>query len=277
MVCLATSDQAQAAVQLPLQSLLMPVSACVVYPCESSKPLTKWDRTCDGDRHQAKRIGKEPEPALLKAPTDVPNIMGVLRSNMINITSASVQQNLWRDGNNHRSFVTGPEQKYDEAFWVSVMPAGTTTGPLRQHSIRLSSTADCQVVGSDEFPSKCDGFSTALEGFGVGIRICMPDNYKHAEVERVLPPPRQQKDIEEFLFIDAQISSEASQAHDFISDPAENVTIMCTAKTTRAFFELGNFYTKLRPSGIVGLWPTDAEMREEFHDYDWLGNLITAQ
>ncbi|KAH0432391.1 hypothetical protein CcaCcLH18_06471 [Colletotrichum camelliae] len=274
---IATALLLLVAAQLPLQSLLMPMSARVVYLCDSSQHLTKWDRTCDGEMYRAKRVGIEPEPALLRVSTDFPNIISPVRSKLASITSADVQENLWRDGNTDRSFVTGSDQKYDAAFWVSSVPAGTTTGPLRQHSMRFNSTADCQVATREDFPSDCVGYSTTLEGFGVIIKVCMPDDSKNPEVERAPLPPRRRQDIDEVVFIDAQISPEALQASDFVSDPAENVTLKCTAKTTRAFFELGNFYTKLNQSGIVDEWPSDEVMKAQYHDYNWSGNLITSE
>ncbi|KAL0931957.1 uncharacterized protein CTRU02_212910 [Colletotrichum truncatum] len=264
-----------AGVQYPLQSVLMPMSSRVVYPCESSRHLTKWDRTCDGAGYRAERLGKEPEPTLLREPNDVPHVIDVVRSRMTNITSADIQDNLWRGNNTHRSFLVGVDQKYDDSFWVSALSAGITTGPLRQHSMRLNSTADCQVTNRDEFPSHCDGYATSIEGFGVMIRTCLPDKFNNVAIERSPLPARRRQDIEEVLFIDAQISPEAAQAPDFLLDAAENVTIQCVSKTTRAFFELGNFHNELHPSEIVEEWPSDDEMRARFHDYDWSGNLIT--
>ncbi|KAF6820573.1 hypothetical protein CSOJ01_00829 [Colletotrichum sojae] len=271
---LATGLLLLAALQVPLQSLLMPMSSRVVYPCESSRRLTKWDHTCNGPRYHAQKVGNEPELASLREFDDVPRIVDTVRAKLADITSADIQDNLWRELDNHRSFLTGNDQKYDDNFWVSAIPAGSTTGPLRQHSMRINSTADCQAVSSEEFPGSCS-YSTSLEGFGVAVKTCMPENPSDNAVKRSSLPPRRRQDVEETLFISAKISPEASQTAVFLSDPAENVTIKCVAKTTRAFFELGNFHTDLVPSEIVNEWPTDDEMKAHFHDYDWLGNLIT--
>ncbi|KAK1580516.1 uncharacterized protein LY79DRAFT_520656 [Colletotrichum navitas] len=265
---LATGLLLLAAVQPPLQSLLMPASSRLVYPCDSSRHLIKWDRSCDGVETRAQKVGKDAEPVLLRE-TGASPIVGAVRSNMVNITSADIQENLWRDGDTQRSFMTGEAQAYNESFWVSAVPAGATTGPLRQHSIRLSSSAECEVAGRDAFPVSCDGYATSLEGFGVVVRTCMPGS--HTNTDNGIPPRRRQ-DVEETLFIDAQISAEAAKSKDFLPEPAENVTIKCVARTTRAFFEIGNLHTGSRPSDIVDEWPSDMA---HFHDYDWLGNLIT--
>ncbi|WQF76231.1 hypothetical protein CDEST_01245 [Colletotrichum destructivum] len=267
---LATGLLLLAAVQPALQALLMPATGRLVYPCDSSRHLSKWDRTCDGAGHRAERIGRDAEPVLLRE-ADAPPIVSAVRSRLVNVTSADIQENLWRDGDTHRSFTTGEYQQYNDSFWVSAVPAGATTGPLRQHSIRLSSSADCKAAGRDEFPARCDGYATSIEGFGVVVRTCMPGS--HANTANGVPPRRRQ-DVEEVLFIDAQISAEAAASRDFLPEPAENVTIRCVARTTRAFFEIANAHPGSRPSEMLDEWPTDEEMTH-FHDYDWLGNLIT--
>ncbi|KAK1984801.1 hypothetical protein LZ30DRAFT_585431 [Colletotrichum cereale] len=265
---LATGLLLLAAVQPPLQALLMPASNRLLYPCDSSRQLSKWDRSCDGVETRTQKVGKDAEPVLLRE-TGAPLIVDAVRSKMVNITSADIQENLWRDEDTQRSFMTGENQTYNESFWVSAVSAGATTGPLRQHSIRLSSSAECEVADRDAFPVSCDGYATFLEGFGIVVRTCMPGSHTNT-VNGV--PPRRRQDVEETLFIDAQISAEAANSKDFLPEPAENVTIKCVAKTTRAFFEIGNLHTGSRPSEIVDEWPADMT---HFHDYDWLGNLIT--
>ncbi|KAK2031862.1 hypothetical protein LX32DRAFT_612935 [Colletotrichum zoysiae] len=267
---LATGLLLLAAVQPPLQALSMPATSRLVYPCDSSRRLDKWDRSCDGVETRAQKVGKDAEPVLLRE-TSAPLIVGAVRSKMVNITSADIQENLWRDGDTQRSFMTGEAQAYNESFWVSAVPSGATTGPLRQHSIRLSSSVGCQAAGRDAFPVSCDGYATSLEGFGVVVRTCMPGSRENTDNGI---PPRRRRDVEETLFIDAQIGAEAARSKDFLPEPAENVTIKCVARTTRAFFEIGNLHTGTRPSGIVDEWPADEDMAH-FHDYDWLGNLIT--
>lgn len=252
------------------------MSSRVVYPCESSTHLTKWDHTCNGPRYHAQKVGNEPELASLRDYDDVPRIVDTVRAKLADITSADIQDNLWRSLDSHRSFLTGNDQKYDDNFWVSAIPAGSTTGPLRQHSMRINSTADCQAVSREEFPTSCS-YSTSLEGFGIVIKTCMPENASDHAVRQLSLPPRRRQDVEETLFVNAQISPEASETAVFLSDPAENVTIKCVATTTRAFFELGNFHTDLQPSEILNEWPTDEEMKAHFHDYDWLGNLISKE
>ncbi|KAK1967095.1 hypothetical protein LY78DRAFT_577074 [Colletotrichum sublineola] len=269
---LATGLLMLAAVQPPLQALLMPASSRLVYPCDSSRHLSKWDRSCDGAKTRAQKVGKDAEPVLLRE-TGASLIVGAVRSRMVNITSSDIQENLWRDGDTQRSFMTGETQAYNESFWVSAVPAGTTTGPLRQHSIRLSSSVECDVAGRDAFPVSCDGYATSLEGFGVVLRTCMPGS--HTNTDNGFPA-RRRRDVEEILFVDAQISAEAAKSKDFLPEPAENITIKCVARTTRAFFEIGNLHTGSRPSDIVDEWPADEDMAR-FHDYDWLGNLITNE
>ncbi|KAK2003630.1 hypothetical protein LX36DRAFT_677460 [Colletotrichum falcatum] len=267
---LATGLLLLAAAQPPLQALLMPASSRLVYPCDSPRRLSKWDRSCDGVESRAQRVGKDAEPVLLRE-AGAPLIVGAVRSRMVNITSADVQENLWRDGDTQRSFMTGEAQAYNESFWVSAVPAGATTGPLRQHSIRLSSSVECEATGRDAFPASCDGYATSLEGFGVVVRTCMPGSRANTASG---VPPRRRQDVEETLFVDARIGAEAAEPKDFLAEPAENVTIRCVARTTRAFFEIGNLHTGSRPSDMVDQWPSDQDMAR-FHDYDWLGNLIT--
>ncbi|KZL80755.1 hypothetical protein CI238_09188, partial [Colletotrichum incanum] len=267
---LATGLLLLTAVQPPLQALLMPASSRLVYPCDSPRHLGKWDRTCDGMGGHAQKVGKDAEPVLLRE-ADAPLIVSAVRSKMVSITSSDIQENLWRDGDTHRSFTTGEHQTYNDSFWVSAVPSGAMTGPLRQHSIRLSSSVDCVVASRDEFPASCEGYATSLEGFGVVVRTCMPGS--RANTANGVPPRRRQ-DVEEVLLIDAQISEEAAKSKDLLQEPAENVTIKCVAKTTRAFFEIDNLHRESRPSEIIDEWPTDEDM-VHFHDYDWLGKLIT--
>ncbi|TDZ29290.1 hypothetical protein C8035_v011289 [Colletotrichum spinosum] len=103
----------------------------------------------------------------------------------------------------------------------------------------------------------------------------MPVEAAEHAAERSPLPPRRRQDIEETLFIEARIGPEAARASDFESISADNFTVKCAARTTRAFFELPNLHTDLRPSAPIDEWPLDEDMEAKFHDYDWDGNLIT--
>ena len=74
-----------------------------------------------------------------------------------------------------------------DTYFVSALTNDTSTGILREHAIRLNSTANCEPILEEAFPSSCGGkhpFVTSIDRpEGLSIDICLPGDYTATGVE----------------------------------------------------------------------------------------------
>ncbi|KAI4646106.1 uncharacterized protein J4E79_010615 [Alternaria viburni] len=151
-------------------------------------------------------------------------------------------------------------------FFVAGVPAGTTTGVLRQHLMRLSSSIQCQEVDPSEFPSQCPGdqpFTVSWDVLDTKVRMCVPGDYTAFPWD--LSRGRQEH-IEE-IHIDV---NDTSIADDFDSTNLmwdTSYSIRCTATTIRGYFEMGNNWNHNTYGPLLERWPDTAQMAEDFNDW----------
>lgn len=82
-------------------------------------------------------------------------------------------------------------------YFVSALPNNTFTGVLREHVLRLNSSAECKRIDETAFPATCDGLnpivatyssqvkntydnSTDLGNFEIGV--CVPGDFSISPV-----------------------------------------------------------------------------------------------
>ncbi|KAI7157093.1 hypothetical protein KC349_g5825 [Hortaea werneckii] len=161
---------------------------------------------------------------------------------------------------------TGSEYPHD--FFVSAVPRDTTTGVLRQHAMRMNSSAECADISQDEFPSQCGGdlpFSTSYDaGNETQIRICVPGNHTQSPWSLT----RDRQDIEEEMFIDftsyVDPDTRSGAANVF---RGRNFTAHCTTKSTRGYFELANYRNNYTAQPLMDKWPDRETLQTDFNDY----------
>ncbi len=219
-------------------------------------------------------VGDDPEPYDLQ---NVPlgPVLARVTQNLITGDSTEVQPQLWQEyvdplltdssaaGTlgyhlDQRSFLDN-----GSIYFVSALENGTTTGVLREHAIRMNSSVNCGSSDPANFPSICPGafpFTTSYEvnrtdlGLQLLVRICAPGNYQESPWSR----SRDRQDVKEELYIDLSASP--------TFDPGLNVSIYCTASTTRAYFELGNYFNGYVHQPLLEHWPDPDTMLTDFND-----------
>ncbi|KAI7554497.1 hypothetical protein KC331_g507 [Hortaea werneckii] len=178
-------------------------------------------------------------------------------------------KNSWLSNSLKWFFGSIPEEsEYPHDFFVSAVPRDTTTGVLRQHAMRMNSSAECADISQDEFPSQCDGdlpFSTFYDaGNLTQIRICVPGNHTQSPWSLT----RDRQDIEEEIFIhfttyiDPDTRSGAADVF-----RGRNFTAHCTTKSTRGYFELANYRNNYTAQPLMAKWPDKETLQTDFNDY----------
>jgi hypothetical protein len=192
------------AVQRPLYQILVGVSTVNVPTC---RDIPSWyDRgdNCTGVQlYQA--IGRDIEPAQMAIAEQLV-IQSRVASDLLSISIDESQSNLWSVNATYKAlpnsfgpliFDLRPKSLrhwiFDRAratriteepvpdFFVAGLPAGTTTGVLRQHLMRLNSSISCKEIDSGAFPSSCPGDRPFTMSWprviDTDVRICVPENY----------------------------------------------------------------------------------------------------
>lgn len=156
---------------------------------------------------------------------------------------------------------------------VGALPQGTTTGVLREHIMRLNSSASCVSLEASAFPATCSGadpFQASLEYKGLyqwgtdnknisTIEICAPGDL--GKTPWTLSRNRQDLSEEVFLRIK--------------EDRYDDEVLHCTGRTTRGYFELGNVHNGDVYGPLLEKWPGNngsSLAEHHFNDYmkyDW--------
>ncbi|EGY22280.1 uncharacterized protein VDAG_03718 [Verticillium dahliae VdLs.17] len=194
-------------------------------------------------------------------------LLNVMDERLRSVTSRSIEPQLWRGNGTNQTMVAGEvfdsAPVFSDAFWVSSVPSGSTTGGLRMRSLRLNSSSECASIAADEFPSNCPGqfpFLTDYTGNGISIRVCVPDG-KDGKPWGAM---RDRQDIEEEMYLDARLASDAGDAT--LNDDFQNFTILCVGRSTMGYFELGNLHNQEQPSELLAQW-LDPDETDDFDDY----------
>lgn len=158
------------------------------------------------------------------------------------------------------------EEMKGYTYFVSSLTNRTSTGILRQLSMRLNSTTSCADEEVSAFPATCSGerpFASDLSLAGVNISICAPGNYEQTPWTL----SRDRQDISEELWI--QLSLDSSSEGDSLMQQwgFQNWTLHCKTDTTRGYFEIPNAHTNNNPGPLRETWPSREEMASDWNDY----------
>ncbi|RNJ52490.1 hypothetical protein D7B24_003400 [Verticillium nonalfalfae] len=242
------------AIQLPLRTYLAPIG--------SRPAIFARDTSSTGARSLAFDIDPGTIPEIPRQP-----LLNVMDERLRTLTSRSIQPQLWRSNGTSQTMDAGEGFNFApvsaDAFWVSSVPSGSTTGGLRMRSLRLNSSSECASIAADEFPSNCSGqfpFLTNYTGNGISIRVCVPDG----KDGKPWGATRDRQDIEEEMYLDAKLASDAGDAT--LNDDLHNFTIRCVGRSTMGYFELGNLYNQEQPSELLAQW-LDPNETNDFDDY----------
>ncbi|KAM0275907.1 hypothetical protein ACHAQH_007294 [Verticillium albo-atrum] len=262
-------------VQLPLRTYLAPIDSRPAFVCDDTHEGSKWTPSCesftsifaaDTSSTGAESLAFDIDPGTIAEMHRQP-MLDAIDERLRTVTSRSIQPHLWRGNGTDETIVAregfAAVPIFQNAFWASSAPSGSTTGGLRLHSLRLNSSSECESIGDDQFPSECSGqypFSANYTGNGISIRVCVPDDKGGKPWEA----HRDRQDIEEEMYLEARAAPDAWSTAS--GDEIRNVTIRCIGRSTLGYFELGNLRNGGQPSELLAEWPSSEEM-DDFDDY----------
>ncbi|KAJ7152393.1 hypothetical protein C8R46DRAFT_1007027 [Mycena filopes] len=256
--------------QQPIQSALVSFEGILVMSCLDLPAIGR----CSSDFSVVAAYDAEPGAISVLSHNLV---VADVASSLVAAADLDQQPNLWVDDPYARvdkdidAFVTLPERGMffwytpdgphaKDRYFVSALPNGTTTGVLRQHAIRMNSSASCEAIPHSSFPASCGGARPVEAAFSnefIDVRACVPGE--------VGPSPwtlsRNRQDITEEVYIDVAMSK------DLLTFSAHNFTTHCTAGSTRGFFELGNYFNGFAYGPLIAEWPAPDVLEREFNDY----------
>ena len=132
--------------------------------------------------------------------------------------------------------------------------------------MRLNSSITCDSMTA--FPAPCYGEQPFYARYtwntsatphvpGYDVRICVPGNYSSSP----WGVTRDAEHIAEELFLDVRGSYLESE-----DTPWWPFTMHCRATSTRAYFELGNYYNNYVPQPLETRWPSQDVMHDQYND-----------
>ena len=276
------------AIQQPLYQILVRVSIVPVITCRDIPPWYTYGNCTGGQLYE--EVGRDLEPAQM-AIAEHSVMLSRVTSGLASLSVDEPQSFLWSENTTYKPDITafkrltgpGPRslshwvfQRYSIAgsdpvpdFFVAGVPAGTTTGLLRQHLMRLNSSVSCRKVESSEFPSPCPGDRPLARSWkhvgGTNVRICVPGNYTAFPWET----SRNRQDIIEEIYIDMEDRwFKGAKVEDYSPLPMDtSCSIHCTAATTRGYFELGNNLNNNTYGQLLDQWPDTVDMAASFNDW----------
>ena len=213
-----------------------------------------------------------------------------LIKSLATVNNMDFQPYLWRDPGSDWSEIgmSGSDSamgstfflpyEYDQKlrYFVSAFLNNTNTGVLREHAMRLNSSAECMTIDETAFPTTCDGpdpFMASyrsqvraprydnVPGFGnFTIDVCVPGNLSASPWTLSRDPQH----ITEHLYIKVHVDYAATLAWDLLGETA-NFTVHCTGNTTRGYFELPNSRNDLTASPLLEKWPDVQTLESDFN------------
>ena len=276
------------AVQQPIQQLLVSTRSFQVPTCNDVPVIAGNSGACVGSAVNHLILGYDPEPAnLAQIPRNIV-VQDVLK-NLGTVSEDDFQINLWPepcapDGTLcvssaniemnifswYNAYMGGVNN--GATFFTTALPNGTTTGVLREHAIRLNSSAQCLLISRAEFPTLCPGsnpfaaeYSLNLSEYNMDFSVCSPGN-------RSEPPwtiSRDRQDISEELYLDIFMPNWIQGNP---NTPGGNFTLHCTSNSTRGYFELGNYQNDYIFGPLLTSWPNNTNVENDFNDYILVDN-----
>lgn len=154
-------------------------------------------------------------------------------------------------------------------FYVSTFPQTFNTGVLREHAVRFNSTASCEVVPRSSFPDVCPGpvpLAGQLVNNETRNRFCVPGDY----TKTPWTIDRNRQDIVEELWVDNYIpyGSLVTNWSTFQMTEVDNLTVHCTSRTTRGYFELPNTHNSGHAGELLQDWPSQKVLEANFNDVE---------
>ena len=221
-------------------------------------------------------VAYDPEPAdLARAPQDL--IISEVMSNIAMVNDADVQPYMWHSpgipasrpedsSDSGNTFYWYFEESKPGNFFVSGVPNGTATGVLREHAMRLNSSAECSHINRSDFPAFCSGNLPLVRSFsgylGISFDICAPGDYG-------INPwtlSRDRQELREEFYIDVHVPASSTRYGSFLETPF-NFTVQCSAYTTRGYFEIPNYRNSYATGRLLDTWPDNVTIVSEFNDY----------
>ena len=215
-------------------------------------------------------VGFDPEPDDMHT---IPEriVVQELANKLASMPGHDVPTNLWPDLESSTPFElsddidlprAGPWQQRQTGYFVAAFPNGTTTGVLRHRVMRFNSSVACTEIEQSSFPLSCKDQALFTASFSqsdqLGLRICVPG-------QRGLFPwsiSRRRQDIAEEMFVDVNTTDS--------SGAPMNYTRHCIAKTTRGYFEMGNYRNEYVPGPLLENWFESQDpfaVKGEFNDH----------
>jgi hypothetical protein len=206
-------------------------------------------------------------------------VVADVASSIVAISDLEPQPNLWVDNpyahvnEDIDAFDTLPDRAMffwyspqegshqEDRYFVSALRNGTTTGVLRQHAIRMNSSASCESIPRASFPASCGGARPVEAVFSndfIDVRVCVPGEIGTSSWTL----SRDRQDISEEVYIDVGITS-----HNLPGFDMDNFTTKCTAGSTRGYFELGNYFNGFAYGPLIEKWPEPEVIERDFNDY----------
>jgi hypothetical protein len=151
-------------------------------------------------------------------------------------------------------------------WFVSGVPNGTLTGVLREHAMRLNSSVGCEVIALSAYPPFCDGSLPFTASFirptQFDMEVCVPGDQATSPWNLT----RDRQDITEDMYIRVTIPAESKlMVQGMVDIWAGNLTLHCTANTTRGYFELGNDRNDHKNGPFLENWPDEEDLRDNFN------------
>ncbi|KAJ3538559.1 hypothetical protein NM208_g5864 [Fusarium decemcellulare] len=283
VLIIITDHHIQAAIQPPLQSILIrdrsiPIVTCKGHPGAQSdfwrrdsvpKECRDWGR-------DTWLVGRDPDPTNL-AFTPRNLVVERTREKIISTSDGDTQMYMWSDSpywpddddddslrepdENTMSFAWYNPENYDAAvigkrsFFVSSFPNGTSTGVYRYHAARMDSDTTCTKVKT--FPADCKGempFSASFSHPELNIDVC-------AEGDSETVPwamNRNKQDVKETLWL--RMTSNVYLMN------LDNYTLRCDSISRRGWFELPNLRNGHVAGPLLDVWPSQKVLDRDFND-----------
>ncbi|CAN9289767.1 unnamed protein product [Alternaria alternata] len=123
------------------------------------------------------------------------------------------------------------------------LPAGYSTGPIRQYLPRMNSTAHRVVITEPEFPTNC----ADLPGWGNwSLEVCMPANLTQSPWRAV----RTRQDITEELYLNISLVS-VDPMQQYVTPEDQGGLFRISLDTTLGYFELPNYMNGEQPGPLL--------------------------
>ncbi|KAL8375652.1 hypothetical protein RB595_006979 [Gaeumannomyces hyphopodioides] len=217
---------------------------------------------CDATVPRAYALaGFDPEPADIdRLPRDLATAR--VASRLASESRTQTQLHLWKEGSQEAasSIADLTSRGSVSPFFVSAIPAGTNTGVVRQHAMRLDSKVKCSLVEVGEYPENCPGDQPLVGALGNGdgtVKFCVPG----AQGAAAWSLSRNSQKIQEHIFLASWAGPNTGEST--TQSPRANFTARCDAETTRGYFELPNQHNGGRPGPLLARWPGAAELQEQ--------------